>query len=98
MYIFIIDALKYIISRVEVDIIKAYSSKKNNKGAVDTANNWSSGGRIKRVKLRFWSELKEAGIIKTVWFKGWSDPADTLLIFANMARRYMGMMSIRLQE
>ena len=48
----------------------------DNKGAVDLANNWSCGGRTRHVKLNFLRELKEAGIIKTVWFSGWDNPAD----------------------
>jgi hypothetical protein len=48
----------------------------DNKGAVDLANNWSCGGRTRHVKLNFLRELKEGGIIKTVWFPGWDNPAD----------------------
>jgi len=50
----------------------------DNKGTVDTANNWSCGGRMRHVKLNFLRELKEAGIIKTIWFQGWNNPAETL--------------------
>jgi hypothetical protein len=50
--------------------------KIDNKGAVDLANNWSCGGRTRHVKLNFLRELKEAGIIKTVWFPGWDNPDD----------------------
>ena len=48
----------------------------DNKGAVDLANNWSCGGRTRHVKLNFLRELKEAGIIKTVWFPGWDNPSQ----------------------
>jgi len=52
--------------------------KIDNKGTVDTANNWSCGGRMRHVKLNFLRERKEAGIIKTIWFQGWSNPVEIL--------------------
>ena len=52
--------------------------KIDNKGTVDTANNWSCRGRMKHVQLNFLRELKDASKIKTIWFQGWSNPADTL--------------------
>ncbi len=30
------------------------------------------------MKFNFLRELKKASIIKTIWFQGWIDPADTL--------------------
>jgi len=33
---------------------------------------------MRHVKLNFLREVKEAGIIKTIWFQGWNNPADTL--------------------
>jgi hypothetical protein len=50
----------------------------DNKGAVDLANNWSVGGRTRHVEVRqyFLRELKEAGIVLTVWIAGTEMPAD----------------------
>ena len=52
--------------------------KVDNSGAVDLANNWSAGGRTRHVETRmfFLRDLKEAGIIKTVWTKGSENPVD----------------------
>ena len=48
----------------------------DNKGAVQTANNWSCGGRMRHVKLNFLRELKEQGILKIEWISGWENLAD----------------------
>jgi len=50
----------------------------DNKGAVDTANNWSVGGRTKHMDVRYlWlKELKEQGIIRVFWTSGESNDAD----------------------
>ncbi len=44
----------------------------DNKGAVHLANNWSVGGRTRHMEVRqfFLRELKENGIIHTVWCPG----------------------------
>jgi hypothetical protein len=50
----------------------------DNKGAVDYANNWSTGGRMRHsvIKLGFLRELKEAGIIIVDWCRSEDMPAD----------------------
>ena len=48
----------------------------DNKGAVDLANNWSSGGRTRHVKLNFLRDLKEEGLIKVIWIAGTDNNAD----------------------
>jgi hypothetical protein len=50
----------------------------DNKGAVDCANNWSTGGRMRHsvIKLSFLRELKEAGLIEVNWCKSEEMPAD----------------------
>jgi hypothetical protein len=50
----------------------------DNKGAVDHANNWTTGGRMRHasVRLHFLRELKELGLINTEWCKGRYMPAD----------------------
>ena len=52
--------------------------KIDNSGAVDLANNWSAGGRTRHIKTRmfFLRDMKEDGIIKTVWTKGNENPVD----------------------
>ena len=50
----------------------------DNKGAVDLANNWSSGGRTRHVDVRqnYLRELKEQGILIVVWMPGDKNDAD----------------------
>ena len=50
----------------------------DNKGAKDLANNWSVGGQTKHIEVRFYflRELKEAGLIQTVWQHGINNCAD----------------------
>ena len=64
------------IESVGLEVEKPMILKIDNKGAVDLANNWSCAGRTRHVKLNFLRELKEQGIIKTIWFPGWSNPSD----------------------
>ena len=44
----------------------------DNKGAKDTANNWSCGGRTRHVEVRqcFLRELKEPSLTHAVWQSG----------------------------
>jgi hypothetical protein len=58
----------------------------DNKGAVGLANNWSVGGRTRHVEVRqyFLRELKEEGIIHTVWLRG--DDMCSDLFTKNLAR------------
>jgi hypothetical protein len=58
----------------------------DNKGAVDLTNNWSVGGRTRHIDTRYYflRELKEQGIIKTVWLSGLEMPSD--LFTKNLAR------------
>ena len=58
----------------------------DNRGAVGLANNWSVGGRTRHVEVRmyFLRELKEAGIIHTVWLCG--DDMSSDLFTKNLAR------------
>jgi hypothetical protein len=50
----------------------------DNKGAVDYANNWSTGGRMRHatIRLGFLRELKEQGIIEVEWCRSEDMPAD----------------------
>ena len=50
----------------------------DNSGAVDIANNWSVSNRTRHVdtRLHFLREMKEQGIIKTVWVSGELNAAD----------------------
>ena len=52
----------------------------DNKGAVDLAQNWTSGGRTRHsdVKEHFLRELKESGLIETHWGPGSGNRADML--------------------
>ena len=48
------------------------------KGAVDLANNWSTGGRTRHVDVcqNYLRELKEQGILLVVWIPGDKNDAD----------------------
>jgi len=48
------------------------------KGAKDLANNWSVGGRTRHIEVRYYflRELKEAGLVQTVWQHGTNNCAD----------------------
>jgi hypothetical protein len=50
----------------------------DSKAAVDLANNWSIGGRLRHVEVEqyFLRELKEAGIILSVWIPGADNSTD----------------------
>ena len=50
----------------------------DNKGAVDHASKWTTGGRMRHVSVRlhFLRELKEQGLIDTTWCQGQDMPAD----------------------
>jgi hypothetical protein len=50
----------------------------DNKGAVDYANNWSTGGRMRHavIKFNFLRELKESGFIEVNWCKSEDMTAD----------------------
>ena len=50
----------------------------DNSGAVDIANDWSISGRTRHMdtRLHFLREMKEMGIIKTVWQKGTVNEVD----------------------
>ena len=50
----------------------------DNKGAFDLINNWTIGRRTRHVEVRqyFLRELKEEGIIKTVWLSGDKNSTD----------------------
>ena len=50
----------------------------DNSGAVDLANNWSAGGRTRHIEtiISFLRNMKEAGIIKTVWLSGDENSVD----------------------
>ena len=72
--LFVKNVLESVGLQVELPIILEI----DNKGAVDLANNWSIGSRTCHIDVRyhFLRELKEAGIIKTVWKSGLDMPAD----------------------
>ncbi len=50
----------------------------DNKGACDLINNWSVGGRMRHVEVKQWflRELKEQGLIETIWISTDEIPSD----------------------
>jgi hypothetical protein len=70
----------------------------DNKGAVDLANNWSSGGRTRHVDTRnfYLRELKDEGLLRIEHVPGEDNDADIFTkntpyaIFNKHVRRYVG--------
>ena len=52
----------------------------DNKGTVDLANGWSTGGNLKHVEVRkfFIRDLREEGILKVEWIPGAENESDIL--------------------
>ena len=69
---------KHVIESVGLKVKLPMILECDNKGAVDLANNWSSGGRTRHVDVRqnFLRELKEQGILKVIWVPGSNNDAD----------------------
>ena len=69
---------KHVVESVELKVKLPMILESDNEGAVDLANNWSSGGRTRHVDVRqnFLRELKEKGILKIVWIPGPENDAD----------------------
>ena len=65
-----------VIESVKLKVKKPMLLRIDNKGAVDSANGWSSGGRMRHVKLNFLRELKEEGVIDIQWMSGKENLAD----------------------
>jgi hypothetical protein len=67
-----------ILESVGLKVKKPMNITIDNKGAVDYANNWTTGGRMRHaaVKLNFMRELKERGIIEVNWCRSEDMPAD----------------------
>ena len=71
----------------------------DNKGAVDLINNWSVGGRTRHIEVRqyFLRELKEAGLILTIWVPGDQMSSDIFTknverpLFERHAQNYCGI-------
>jgi hypothetical protein len=67
-----------IVESIGLMVVKPMKLVIDNKGAVDYANAWSSGGRMRHacIKLNFLRELKESGLIAIEWCKSEDMPAD----------------------
>ena len=71
----------------------------DNSGAVDLANNWAAGGRTRHIETRMFylRDMKEAGIIKTVWLRGDKFPVDIFTknlagpAFQKCAKTFVGL-------
>ena len=63
---------------LELQVEKPMVLEMDNKGAVDLANNWSTGGRTRHVEVGqyFLRELKEQGLIVIKWIKSEDNDAD----------------------
>jgi hypothetical protein len=67
-----------VLESVGLTVKKPMTLTIDNKGAVDYANNWSTGGRMRHasIRLNFVRELKEAGMVEINWCKSENMPAD----------------------
>ena len=67
-----------IMESIGLKVKKPITLEVDNEGAVDLVNSWSVGGRTKHIEVRqyFLRELKENGIINTVWKSGKSNESD----------------------
>jgi hypothetical protein len=67
-----------VLESIGLRVSKPKSLTIDNKGAVDYANNWTTGGRMRHstIKLNFLRELKEDGIIAINWCSTEDMPAD----------------------
>jgi Reverse transcriptase (RNA-dependent DNA polymerase) len=70
----------------------------DNRGAVDLSNNWSVGGRTRHMDVRYYflRELKEEGLIHTMWKDGANMSVDLFTknvtgpLFDKHSQRYVG--------
>ena len=72
--LFVKRVLEIIVLKVKLPMILNI----DNSSAVELANNWSTGGQTRHIETRFFFlwDMKEDGIIKTVWTQGKDDPGD----------------------
>ena len=69
-----------IVDSVKLRVKKPMKLTLDNKGAVDLAQNWSSGGRTRHadIKEHFLRELNKLKLIETQWTPGNGNRADML--------------------
>ena len=67
-----------ILESVGLKVMKPMILECDNKGAIDTCNNWTVNGRTKHMDTRhyFLRELKESGMIESRWIYGDDNSTD----------------------
>jgi hypothetical protein len=67
-----------VIESIGLSVQKPMKLQIDNKGAVEYANNWSTGGRMRHatIRLGFLRELKEKGLVDVEWCKSEDMTAD----------------------
>jgi hypothetical protein len=72
------DVAMRLLDSIGLQVQKPMKITFDNKGAVDYANNWSTGGRMRHavIKFNFLRELKESGLIEINWCKSEDMTAD----------------------
>ena len=52
----------------------------DNQGAIDIVNNWSSSGQTRHIdcRLKFLREMKEANVLRVVWWAGENNKSNVL--------------------
>jgi hypothetical protein len=75
-----------IIESIGLKVKKPMRLNINNRGTVDLFNSWSVTGRTRHIAVQicFIRELREAGVLKIVWYPGDKMPSDILT--KNLAR------------
>ena len=68
----------HVLEGIGLRVKKPMILKIDNHGVTDLANNWSTGGRTHHVEVHmyFLCEMKEMGLIKTLWQSGNENSAD----------------------
>ena len=76
----------WILESIGLSVKKPMTLEVDNEDAVDIANSWSVGGQTRHIETRYYllRELKEQGVINTVWKRGLDMPSD--LLTKNLAR------------
>jgi hypothetical protein len=61
--------VKKVIESIELYVELPMTLRMDSKGAKDIINNWSVGGRMRHIEVKYYflRELKEKGLIKVEW-------------------------------
>merc|ERR1711862_29657 len=77
----VVQEMLYVMRAIEsmqLHVEKPMQVECDNKGAIDTCNTWTVGGRTKHIDTRYYflRELKEQGVLKFNWISGKENSTD----------------------